>query len=621
MITFECDTRRAIATSDDAITTSSVGIPVTLDLADDYTDLAVTVCFKAGSVSADVVYTGAEVTVPSQCLTAAGIPLYVGVYGADANDSIVIPTIWANAGTIRAGATPSGYEPSDPEPSWATQVQALATEAMSTAQAVADAAAAGEYDGEQGPQGETGPVGPQGPQGPKGDIGAQGPQGIQGPQGEVGPTGPQGPAGQDGTSPTARVDRVEGGAEVTVTDASGTTTAMLYDATIEAGSITDEMLAPDGIKQEHAWLWSNQLTGELDGNPVTASDAYAAPPLAVGVGGNSTQVGTPTPDAPVEIQSTVNPVLTFAGRNLFDKSAVTPNRYVNARGGLSAWNAASASDYIPVVPNTSYTLHFGASPGNNRIAFYSQASVDGFISPTVSFSTTTTTFTTPEGAKYLRFSCYRTVLDSAQLEAGSTASPYVPYVGTTVTLPLPVSLRSLPDGTKDQLDLTYDRPSNRKGWAWYKAEVTRAVGHVADMGELTWNYSANRVSSDNLNSVIAPPPNSLTPPVLIAEKYVPGQYNISLNDHPEAIAVAPTTGQLILYAASASNLPSGEMDYKLATPTTETLDPIEMPVLPAPSVTIYVTADATPTLQVTYERDVTIAYNALLAAIADIATS
>lgn len=78
--------------------------------------------------------------------------------------------------------------------------------------------------GIQGPKGDTGDTGPTGPQGPKGDTG------DTGPKGDAGPQGPTGPAGSDGTSPTASVERVEGGALVTVTDASGTTTAMLHDA-------------------------------------------------------------------------------------------------------------------------------------------------------------------------------------------------------------------------------------------------------------------------------------------------------------------------------------------------------------------------------------------------------
>lgn len=77
--------------------------------------------------------------------------------------------------------------------------------------------------------------------GEKGDTGPAGPRGQQG---DIGPTGPQGPAG---ASPTASVERVEGGAVVTVTDASGTTTAMINDAEITEGSVTTDKLADRAV--------------------------------------------------------------------------------------------------------------------------------------------------------------------------------------------------------------------------------------------------------------------------------------------------------------------------------------------------------------------------------------
>jgi len=112
--------------------------------------------------------------------------------------------------------------------------------------------------GEQGPKGDkgdTGPTGPQGPKGDKGDTGSTGPQGPkgdkgdtgeQGPKGDKGDTGEQGPAG---TSPAASVERVEDGALVTVTDSSGTTTAMLHDATGIA-SAADALM---GDPSESTW--------------------------------------------------------------------------------------------------------------------------------------------------------------------------------------------------------------------------------------------------------------------------------------------------------------------------------------------------------------------------------
>lgn len=107
-------------------------------------------------------------------------------------------------------------------------------------------------DGETGPAGPTGPQGPQGevgPQGPQGETGPQGPVGPQGPQGAKGDTGATGPQGPAGTSPTASVERVTDGALVTVTDSSGTTTAMLHDATGIASAADALMVDPS----ESAW--------------------------------------------------------------------------------------------------------------------------------------------------------------------------------------------------------------------------------------------------------------------------------------------------------------------------------------------------------------------------------
>jgi len=86
--------------------------------------------------------------------------------------------------------------------------------------------------GEQGPQGIQGERGPQGIQGVQGETGPQGPQGEMGPQGVKGDRGPQGYTGETGPagfSPSATVTQVQGGAVISITDASGTTTAELHD--------------------------------------------------------------------------------------------------------------------------------------------------------------------------------------------------------------------------------------------------------------------------------------------------------------------------------------------------------------------------------------------------------
>lgn len=185
MITFSANIRSASARSDDAITTSSVGIPVKLVLADEFMGLAKTLVFRAGSTTVDVVLVGdaTEAVVPPDVLTTVGLWLGIGIYAADGDGNVVIPTVWASAGLIQQGTVPSGVDPSEPTPSWVAQVQSIASEASENAEsalnkatAVEDAAARGDFDGRDG---------------------------------------------TDGFSPTVTVNEIPGGHEVIITDIDG----------------------------------------------------------------------------------------------------------------------------------------------------------------------------------------------------------------------------------------------------------------------------------------------------------------------------------------------------------------------------------------------------------------
>ena len=130
--------------------------------------------------------------------------------------------------------------PFNPSESLATQVLQAAlsaeqssAEAKSVADGLRSDANNGKFNGKDGAKGDKGDTGPQGPVGPQGP---QGEQGIQGPTGATGATGPQGPRGEkgntgakgaDGVSPTAAVTQTDDGAKFTVTDARGTTTAVV----------------------------------------------------------------------------------------------------------------------------------------------------------------------------------------------------------------------------------------------------------------------------------------------------------------------------------------------------------------------------------------------------------
>ena len=110
----------------------------------------------------------------------------------------------------------------------------------------------------KGERGEAGVQGPAGPEGPAGAVGATGPKGDQGDRGPAGPEGPQGPAGNNGVSPTAKVEQTgDNEATITITDASGTTSAVLRG---EAGPAGPE--GPQGPKGDTGETGATGATGE-----------------------------------------------------------------------------------------------------------------------------------------------------------------------------------------------------------------------------------------------------------------------------------------------------------------------------------------------------------------------
>lgn len=94
-----------------------------------------------------------------------------------------------------------------------------------------------------------------------------------------------------------------------------------------------------------------------------------------------------------------------------------------------------------------------------------------------------------------------------------------------------------------------------------------------------------------------------------------GMYNLYVK--PDATISAYTPAQFMEWLSS--NPISA--DYILATPVTYDLGIINLPDTPAPDLTAWAVTDPSTTIELTYERDLTIAINAIEEAIADLATS
>lgn len=218
----------ATVATKETLTAGRVGLECQFGFSAEWDGLAKVAVFD-GAEARDVAMTdGDTVTVPWECLASAGYTLRVGVYGMNAEGTIVIPTVWAKVGKILDAAAPTEQDSQEPSPELAAQLLQAAANALAIAQGVRADADAGAFIGPQGPQGEqgekgdkgdaftyadftpeqlaglTGPRGPRGVQGVRGPQGERGPQGIQGvpgargPQGYIGPQGPQGERGLTG---------------------------------------------------------------------------------------------------------------------------------------------------------------------------------------------------------------------------------------------------------------------------------------------------------------------------------------------------------------------------------------------------------------------------------------
>lgn len=147
--------------------------------------------------------------------------------------------------------------------------------------------------------------------------------------------------------------------------------------------------------------------------------------------GNGVVDGTVSKDSlNVTIQNAVlSAVSGTTSKNLFNKFAATYDKYVDYTNGTlknpTDGNIYYASDWIPVQPNSQYTI-----TAQNRIAFYDNSK--NYLSGT-NGSNAPYTLTTPANAAYMRITILLTNFDSFQVEVGSVNTNYVPYTLPSMT--------------------------------------------------------------------------------------------------------------------------------------------------------------------------------------------
>ena len=426
---------------------------------------------------------------------------------------------------VRKHSNANGTEPAEPTPSVVQQIlteaqnanvnsakaKKLATDAKDIAQSVRDDADNGKFNGKDGAKGDKGDVGTT-PQLKIGEdnlwnvsydngatwvslgVKATGAAGKDGEDGLTpyigengnwwvgatdtgvsakGPKGETGAKGADGVSPTASVTQTDDGAKFTVTDASGTTTAMIRNGTDgkdgapgAAGkdAVVDATLTQDGqaadakvtgekisqLKEDTAALKNRQnvLVGSETDNPISCNDAYSAPLCGLTVYGKSTQDGTPTHDAPVPIVSAGDGgsvTVKVTGKNLFYKQEFQ-NYFINSAANSVGLAVGNVSSVLQVVTGAKYYVTRNKIGTKFRVAVVDElptkssvvrpsSAINADSKRQVEISAT---------SKYMVIQCEDEEAFSELMVSLDSSTAYSPYREQLLTLPTPNGLPGIP---------------------------------------------------------------------------------------------------------------------------------------------------------------------------------
>lgn len=151
--------------------------------------------------------------------------------------------------------------------------------------------------------------------------------------------------------------------------------------------------------------------------------------------GNSQQDGTPTPTAPIEVESVGDKT-----KNLFNENdeGIVYGRNISASGTESSSSISSSTYYIKVKPNTDYTIEFISLFSGSVTRYHLYDTNKTWLQQVktntsgASGSIETVKFTTTSDTQYLRFTMRGTSASQIkdgkiQLEEGNTATSYEPY--------------------------------------------------------------------------------------------------------------------------------------------------------------------------------------------------
>ena len=324
-------------------------------------------------------------------------------------------------------------------------------------------------------------------------------------------------------------------------------------------------------KQDADNRFANAVVGKASGKTLTLSDVQSGTDFSkVKILGEATEIGTgeKSPDNPYTLVGVENTTVTVSGKNIF--SSNWEIGAISSTGENISGTMYARTDFIELPMNDVYTVSFeleGYSSISDCVVYYYDEDKTFLSHVAGNYNVIKYTFTPPLTAKFVRFRTFRSngqgiIPVTSMLVLGSTATlyePYKPILRYPVTTP---PLYSLPDGTKDSVDLS--------------GLMTNNIG-IATLGAGTTWTIPEAVNNSPIICTIS--------------------------------SIANLTGKTL--AISEGVTESFTVLYKLATPTTAQLTPI---AIPAYSPTTIISTDKG-SLDVEYNRDINKVLDGLYAAI------
>lgn len=324
--------------------------------------------------------------------------------------------------------------------------------------------------------------------------------------------------------------------------------------------------------------------------------------------------GEASPDNIRPISGWTGAKLTRCGKNLFDKSKASLNKFwscVASNTSTNTYTGLFASDYIRVNSGVKYAITMYLSNSSAAIIKYWTGIGDtGGISGvragdaiTCDGKKRTYTFTVPDGVNYITFTGDVASIDLIQLEVGSAATAYEPYHGNTYaaeigqtvyggTLNWPTGVLTV-DFALSELDGSYDEK-----WSVYTYSSSGNKSFVTQSDVISGIVSTGDVRIPGICSYAQ-----------TQDGYLSGIQRSDVNNYRVEIkndVIANwgiTPGDLTAFKSMLAANPL-QIAYKLATPTNIQLTPLMIESLAGEN-TVYSDGDSN---VVTFNHDGALMY-------------